>query len=63
MSNVLPEGEDLRRAIKWVSDNVQDNPDKPLGQLVQEAIFRFNISPRDSEFLISFFRERRDEVG
>lgn len=59
MSNLLPEGEDLRRAVKWVSDNLQDDPDQPLQPLVQQAIFRFNLSPRDAELLIDFYRKAK----
>lgn len=60
MRDLLPEGEDLRRAIKWVSGNLQENPDQPLQPLVQEAIFKFDLSPRDGEFLIGFYLRRKE---
>ncbi len=60
MSNLLPEGEDLRRAVKWVSANLQENPDQPVQKLVQEAIFKFDLSPRDAEFLIGFYSHRKE---
>ena len=56
MHDLLPDGEDLRRAVKWVSGNLQDNPDQPVQPLVREAIFKFDLSPKDGEFLIGFFR-------
>ena len=55
MSTIVPDGEDLRRAVKWVSENIQKNPEHSAQKFVQEAIFKFNISPKDSEFLIGFF--------
>lgn len=55
MHDILPEGEDLRRAIKWVSANLQEGPEKPMPQLVEEATFKFDLSPKDSEFLMVFF--------
>jgi hypothetical protein len=61
MHDLLPDGEDLRRAVKWVSGNLQENPDQPVQPLVQEAIFKFDISPRDAEFLIRFFGKRKEE--
>ena len=61
MHVLLPEGEDLRRAIKWVSGNLQENPDQPVQPLVREAIFKFDLSPRDAEFLIGFYRQRKEE--
>ena len=57
MSNLLPEGEELRRAVKWISGNLQEDPGQPLPPLVQKAIFKFDLSPKDAEFLISFYRK------
>jgi len=56
MAEFLPEGEDLRRAIKWVSGYLQTDPDQPIQPLVEQAIFKFDLSPKDGEFLIGFFR-------
>jgi len=61
MHSLLPDGEDLRRAVKWVSGNLQENPGQPVQPLVQEAIFKFDLSPLDGEFLIRFFSERKEE--
>lgn len=55
MRDLLPDGDDVRRAVKWVSDTLQSNPEEPVARFVQEAIFRFDLSPRDSDFLIEFF--------
>lgn len=55
MSNVLPEGEDLRRAFKWISENIQDGTVGSIPKLVEEATFKFDLSPKDAEFLINFF--------
>jgi len=57
MSDLLPDGDDLRKAVKWVSGVLQENPDQPLQPLVQKAIFTYDLSPKDGEFLIRFFRE------
>jgi hypothetical protein len=55
MHNLLPAGEDIRRAVKWVSDNLREDPEQSVQPLVQNAIFKFDISPKDAEFLIGFF--------
>ncbi len=57
MNDTLPKGEDLRRAVKWVSGNLQEEPGQPLNPLVQEAIFKFDLSPLDADFLIRFFTQ------
>jgi hypothetical protein len=45
-----------------VSGNLRENPGQPVQLLVQEAVFKFDLSPRDAEFLIGFFRERKEEA-
>jgi hypothetical protein len=59
MSNILPEGEDLRRAVKWISNHLQENPGQSVNPLVHEAILKFDLSPRDAEFLLMFYRKKK----
>jgi hypothetical protein len=62
MHDLLPDGEDLRRAVKWISANLQDNPDQKVLPLVQEAIFKFDLSPKDADFLIGFYSHKQDQT-
>ncbi len=57
MTFPLPEGEDLRRAVKWISAGLQEQPARPIYRLVEEAVFKFDLSPKDGEFLTNFFKE------
>jgi len=59
MANLMPDGEDLRRAVKWISGNLQENPEQKVQPLVQKAVFKFDLSPKDADFLIGFFSERK----
>jgi hypothetical protein len=61
MSEVIPKGEDLRRAVKWVSANLQENADQPVQPLVQQAIFKYDLSPMDADFLIGFYSKRNED--
>jgi len=61
MHSLLPDGEDIRRAVKWVSGHLQENPDQPVQPLVREAIFKFDLSPRDADFLIGFYSRKKEE--
>jgi len=45
------EGEDLRKAVKWISEERQDNPNKKTRKLIESACLKFNLSPKDAEFL------------
>lgn len=59
--SILPEGEQLRKAIKWVSDRRIDEPEAGLSGLVQEACLKFDLSPKDTDVLLDFFIERDSE--
>ncbi len=56
--SILPEGEQLRRAVRWISDQRLDNPSANLSKLVNEACLKFDLPPKDAEFLINFFAEK-----
>lgn len=57
MTTVMPEGEALRRAVKWISEEIGEHPDKSVQKLVNEAVARFDLSPRDTDFLMSFYKK------
>jgi hypothetical protein len=57
MATIQPKGEKLRRAVKWISENRKEVECKPIPSLIQQASARFNLSPQDEEFLVSFYRE------
>ena len=57
MTTVMPEGEALRKAVKWISQEIGENPDKPVQRLVNEAVARFDLSPKDTDFLMSFYKK------
>jgi hypothetical protein len=57
MSEIMPTGEALRRAVRYVSDQLQENADRPLLSLVDEASQRFDLTPKQSEYLLRFYRE------
>ena len=57
--SVLPEGEQLRRAIKWISDQRTENPNAGLPALIGQACLKFDLSPKDSDLLSNFYAEQR----
>ena len=63
MSEALPQGEELRRAVKWIDASLEEDPDKTRGKLVQEAAVRFDLSPLQTDFLMRFLREREQGAG
>jgi hypothetical protein len=57
MATIMPEGEAIRKAVKWISDKLQDDPSKAVQKLINEAVMRFDLSPKDTEFLTNFYRK------
>lgn len=50
--NIQPQGDDLRKAVKWIADMMQDNSKKTVMKLIEEASLKFDLAPKDQEFLI-----------
>jgi hypothetical protein len=57
MTTIQPAGEELRKAVKWISEARQDEPGKKLSKLIEEACMKFDLSPVDAEFLQKTLKE------
>ena len=57
MTTVQPAGEDLRKAVRWISEARQDESGKKLSKLVEEACIKFDLTPMDAEFLLKTLKE------
>ncbi len=53
---ILPHGESLRRALRWLDGEVKERPAIPRGKLVDEAAARFDLSPLEVEFLLTSWK-------
>ncbi len=51
---IQPEGEDLRKAVKWISEERKYNPEAKPIKLVEEACLKFDLSPKDADYLTRF---------
>ncbi len=59
--SILPEGEQMRKAIKWISDARLDKPEADLGGLIDKACLKFDLSPKDAEVILHFFAKKGPE--
>ncbi|MBF0301688.1 MAG: hypothetical protein HQK73_01485 [Desulfamplus sp.] len=57
MSTIQPHGENLRKAVQWLSEEKQSKPDQNLVMLAEKAAIKFDLNPDDSEFLLRFIKE------
>lgn len=58
MATIMPESENVQKAIKWISISLEENDKQSIPSLIDKAVFKFDLSPKDTEFLSKFFRER-----
>ncbi|MGI6637800.1 MAG: hypothetical protein ACOX4Z_01845 [Desulfobulbus sp.] len=60
MSNESPlssRSDKLKKAIAWVAEAMQDNPNQSRNKVLNEALFRYDLSPADCEFLLKHFSD------
>lgn len=49
---ILPEGESIRRALRWLDERARDEPGLDRAKAASEASRRFDLSPVEEEFLL-----------
>jgi len=49
--SVLPHGEKMRQAVKWISEICMEHPERTRMDVIFEAGERFDLSPVECEFL------------
>jgi hypothetical protein len=58
MATIMPKGEKLRQAVKWISSERTEERQQAITGLIQAASLRFNLSPREEAFLYTFFEDQ-----
>lgn len=54
----LPTGSDkMKKALRWMSEELLNSPQKKRDTVIKEAEIRFDLSPAECEFLTKNFSE------
>lgn len=61
MTSIMPEGVAVRKAIQWISQMRKDSPMASLHMLIDQACIKFNLPPKECEFLTRFFNDSSPE--
>mgnify|MGYP001823727462 CR=1 FL=1 len=59
MTTIQPDGEMIRKAVKWISEERETDPSKNHQQLIEAASLRFNLSPMEVEYLSNFLKTEK----
>ena len=51
MTTIQPDGEMIRKAVKWISEERLSDPSKKHRQLIGDAAIHFNLSPVEVDSL------------
>jgi hypothetical protein len=49
----------IKQAVKWIDEQLRDNPKADRTRVIDEAGRRFDLTPLDSEFLLRHLSERK----
>ena len=49
--SIQPQGENLRKAVKWISAERRENPDVSVNTLIDRACLTFNLTPAEAAAL------------
>ena len=61
--SIMPKGERVRSAVRWISEHLKTDPARAVMPLVHEAALKFDLTPKESEELIQFYRSARECEG
>ena len=51
---IQPQGDAIRKAVNWLSEERQADPAVAIGRLVEQAAIKFDLNPMEVEFLTKF---------
>ena len=60
-NTVVKHSEELKRALSWISERRQEDPQASLQKLLSEVGPRFNLTPKDQEGLWLLLFSRQDQ--
>ena len=49
----------IKQAVKWIDEQLHDDPKADRTKLIDEAGRRFDLTPLDSEFLVHQLSQRK----
>jgi hypothetical protein len=61
VEEIQPAGDKMKKTIIWISEMVQSHPEKNRLQIIRDAEIRFDLSPKECDFLNRKFLEIAEE--
>ena len=48
---LLPSGDKMKKTLCWISEMLEIHPEKNRQQIISEAEIRFDLSPKECDFI------------
>jgi hypothetical protein len=51
VEKILPSGDKMKKTLCWISEMIQAHPEKTRQQIIIDAEIRFDLSPKECDFI------------
>jgi len=51
VEEILPTNDRMKKALCWISEMIKGHPEKNRQQVISEAEIRFDLSPKECDFV------------
>jgi hypothetical protein len=58
MTTIMPEGDNLRKAVKWIAELRGEGTDLSDKELVEKVCLKFNLSPLEADYMVRWIKEK-----
>ena len=56
VDEIAPPGDKMKKTLYWISEMIKAHPEKNRQQIISDAEIRFDLSPKECEFIDSKLR-------
>ena len=63
VEELLPSGDKMKKALCWISEMIKIHPEKNRQQVISEAELRFDLSPKECDFIDRKIRDGISECN
>jgi hypothetical protein len=58
MTTIMPEGDNLRKAVKWIAELRSEGTDLSDKELIEKVCLKFNLSPLEADYMARWIKEK-----
>ena len=51
VDETVPSGDKMKKTLCWISETIKEHPEKNRQQIISEAEIRFDLSPKECDFI------------